>query len=64
MYYVYSFFDCSQLDFQPADIKHSSFRTMAQHVRRAMLPNNDTIFQKSFAEGWCRSMWYYVLAFV
>ena len=60
--YVDSVGDCLQLDFQPADIKHSSFRTMAQHVRRAMLPNNDTIFQKSFAEGWssmcfCLSMY-------
>jgi hypothetical protein len=40
-----------QLDFQPADIKHSSFRTMAQYVRRAMLPNNYTVFKNSFAEG-------------
>jgi hypothetical protein len=40
-----------QLEFKPADIKHSSFRTMAQHVRRAMLPNNHTVFKKSFAEG-------------
>jgi hypothetical protein len=40
-----------QLDFQPADIKHSSFRTMSQHVRRAMMPNNHTVFKKSFAEG-------------
>ena len=40
-----------QLDFQPADIKHSSLRTMAKHVRRAMLPGNDEVFQRSFAEG-------------
>ncbi len=41
----------AQLDFQPADIKHSSFRTMAKHVRRAMLPGNDTVYKKSFAKG-------------
>ena len=40
-----------QLDFKPADIKHSSLRTMAKHVRRAMLPGNHEVFQKSFAEG-------------
>ena len=40
-----------QLDFQPADITHSSFRTMSLHVRRAMLPGNHAVFKKSFAEG-------------
>ena len=40
-----------QLDFKPADIKHSSLRTMAKHVRRAMLPGNHEVFKKSFAEG-------------
>jgi hypothetical protein len=40
-----------QLDFQPADIPYSSLRTMAQNVRRAMLPGNHEVFQKSFAEG-------------
>ena len=40
-----------QLDFKPADIKHSSLRTMAKHVRRAMLPGNHEVFQKSFTEG-------------
>jgi hypothetical protein len=29
-----------QMEFHPADIKHSSLRTMAKHVRRAMLPVN------------------------
>ena len=42
---------CLQLDFKPADIKHSSLRTTAKHVRRAMLPDNHEVFQKSFAEG-------------
>ncbi len=34
-----------QLDvkFKPADVKHSSLRTMAKHVRRAMLPGNKTL---------------------
>jgi hypothetical protein len=32
-----------QLDFEPADIKHSSLRTMAKHVRRAMLPGNHEV---------------------
>ena len=45
MYYVYSFCDCLQLDFQPADIKHSSFRTMAQHVRRAICPTMTRFFK-------------------
>ena len=40
-----------QLDFKPADIKHSSLRTMAKHVRRAMLPGNHEVFTRSFAEG-------------
>jgi hypothetical protein len=44
-------FVCIQLDFKPADIKHSSLRTMAKHVRRAMLPGNHEVFQRSFAEG-------------
>ena len=39
------------MDFKPADIKHSSLRTMAKHVRRAMLPGNHEVFQRSFAEG-------------
>jgi hypothetical protein len=28
---------CTQLDVRPADIKHSSLRTMARHMRRALL---------------------------
>ena len=40
-----------QLDFKPADIQHSSLRTMAKHVRRAMLPGNHEVFKKSFTEG-------------
>jgi hypothetical protein len=40
-----------QLDLQPADIPYTSLRTMAKHVRRAMLPGNHEVFQKSFAEG-------------
>ncbi len=40
-----------KLDFQLADIKHSSLRTMDKHVRRAMLPENDEVFKRSFAEG-------------
>ena len=44
-------FMCIQLDFKPADIKHSSLRTMAKHVRRAMLPGNHEVFTRSFAEG-------------
>ena len=44
-------FMCIQLDFKPADIKHSSLRTMAKHVRRAMLPGNHQVFTRSFAEG-------------
>ena len=40
-----------QLDFKPADIEHSSLRTMAKHVRRAMLPGNHEVFKRSFAEG-------------
>ena len=40
-----------QLDFKPADIKHSSLRTMAKHVRRAMLSGNNEVFKKSFPEG-------------
>ena len=45
------FYIVVQLDFKPADIKYSSLRTMAKHVRRAMLPGNHEIFKKSFAEG-------------
>jgi hypothetical protein len=44
-------FMCIQLDFKPADIKHSTLRTMARHVRRAMLPGNHEVFKRSFAEG-------------
>ncbi len=44
-------FMCIQQDLKPADIKHSSLRTMAKHVRRAMLPGNHEVFKKSFAEG-------------
>jgi hypothetical protein len=53
IYIIHILFDYifAQLDFQPADIKHSSLRTMAKHVRRAMLPGNDTVYKKSFAEG-------------
>jgi hypothetical protein len=40
-----------QLQYRPADIPHSSLRTMAKDVRRAMLPNNDEVLKKSFAEG-------------
>ena len=40
-----------QLDFKPQDITHSSLRSMARHVRRAMLPGNHEVFTKSFAEG-------------
>jgi hypothetical protein len=40
-----------QLDFKPADIKHSSLCTMAKHVRRAMLQGNHEVFKTSFAEG-------------
>ncbi len=40
-----------QLDFKPADIPHTSLRTMAKHVRRAMLQGNHEVFEKSFAEG-------------
>ena len=40
-----------QLHYRPADIPHSSLRTMAKDVRRAMLPNNDEVLKKSFAEG-------------
>ena len=42
---------CCQLYYRPADIPHSSLRTMAKDVRRAMLPNNDEVLKKSFAEG-------------
>ena len=40
-----------QLHYRPADIPQSSLRTMAKDVRRAMLPNNDEVVKKSFAEG-------------
>ena len=49
--YMIMTFVCIQLKFEPADIKHSSLRTMARHVRRAMLPGNNEVFQRSFAEG-------------
>ena len=39
------------LHYRPADIPQSSLRTMAKDVRRAMLPNNDEVLKKSFAEG-------------
>jgi hypothetical protein len=45
------FYIVVQLDFKPADIKYSSLRTMAKHVRRAMLPGNHEVSKKSFAEG-------------
>jgi hypothetical protein len=44
-------FNSFQLDFQPADIKHFSLHTMAQHVQRAMLPGNHEVFKKKFTEG-------------
>ena len=40
-----------QLHYRPAVIPQSSLRTMAKDVRRAMLPNNDEVLKKSFAEG-------------
>jgi hypothetical protein len=40
-----------QVDFKPADIKHSSLLTMAKHVRHAMLQGNHEVFKKAFAEG-------------
>ena len=40
-----------QLHYRPADIPQSSLRTMANDVRRAMLPNNDEVLKRSFAEG-------------
>ena len=42
---------CGQLHYRPADIPQSSLCTMAKDVRRAMLPNNDEVLKKSFAEG-------------
>ena len=42
---------CCQLHYRPADIPHSSLRTMARDVRRAMLHNNDEVLKTSFAEG-------------
>ena len=42
---------CCQLHYRPADIPHSSLRAMAKDVWRAMLPNNDEVLKKSFAEG-------------
>ncbi len=52
-----------QLDFKPADIKHSSLCTMAKHVLRAMLPGNYEVFKKSFAEGtrFCQDIWNFYL---
>ena len=41
---------CIQLDFKPADVKHSSLRTMARHVRRAMLPGNDEVLKRSLLD--------------
>jgi hypothetical protein len=49
--YTFHDFMCIQLDFKLADIKHSSLRTMARHVRRAMLQGNHEVFKRSFAEG-------------
>jgi hypothetical protein len=40
-----------QLEFEPADICHSSLRTMAANVGRAMLQGNNEALKKSFAEG-------------
>ena len=37
------FYIVVQLDFKPADIKYSSLRTMAKHVRRAMLSGNHEV---------------------
>ncbi len=45
------FFIILQLDFKPADVKHSSLHTMANKVRHAMLPNNHDVSKKSLAEG-------------
>jgi hypothetical protein len=39
-----------QLKFTPADIPHTSLRTMAKNVRRAMLPESD-IYKIELAEG-------------
>jgi hypothetical protein len=36
---------CFQLHYRQADIQHSSLRTMAKDVRRAMLPNNDEVLK-------------------
>ncbi len=35
-----------QHDFKPADIKHSSLRTMAKHVLCAMLQGNHEVFKR------------------
>ena len=42
---------CCQLHYRPTDIPHSSLRTMAKDVGRAMMSNNDEGLKKSFAEG-------------
>ena len=42
---------CCHLHYRPADIPQSSLRTMSKDVRRAMLPDNDEVLKKSFAEG-------------
>ena len=43
---------CFKLHCSPADIPQSSLRTMSKDVRCAimMLPNNDEVLKKSFAE--------------
>ncbi len=47
----------------PADVKHSSLRTMAKHERGDMLPGNHEVFKKSLAEGapFCRDIWHFYL---
>ena len=40
-----------QLHYRPADIPQSSLLTMSKDLRRAVLPNNDEVLKKSFAEG-------------
>jgi hypothetical protein len=39
-----------QLKFSPADIPHTSLRTMAKNVRRAMMPECE-IYKIELAEG-------------
>ena len=43
-------FVCFQLKFSPADIPHTSLRTMAKNVRRAMMPECE-IYKIELAEG-------------